>query len=287
MKYFPITVISISLLTAALGGLPEANAAPVIRAASGDSPAAIQGGVDQFRADLGGVNNGAGGGPFASGFRAVNWDGVPDGFSAPNLFPGDFFNSTSQRGIEFTTPGTGFQVSADSDNPSMTPVRYGNINPAYPSMFQTFSSERLFTAVESSILDVTFFVPSMPSVPAYVIGFGAVFAGVDLPDSTSLEFFDLTDNSLTTVFVPSGTSGGLSFLGVSFDGGEQIGRVRITSGNSALGPGIVDGGGVDLVVMDDFVFGEPQAVPEPRAALLVLGAVLALLALRPGRPQSR
>jgi len=54
--------------------------------------------------------------------------------------------------------------------------------------------------------------------------------------------------------------------------------VRITSGNAALSAGVLDGGAIDLVVMDDFIYGEPIAVPEPGTwALLCLGA-LALMA---------
>ena len=54
-----------------------------------------------------------------------------------------------------------------------------------------------------------------------------------------------------------------SFLGVDF-GTAVVSRVRITSGNAALGPGLTDGGIRDLVVMDDFIYGEPvTAVPEP------------------------
>lgn len=45
-----------------------------------------------------------------------------------------------------------------------------------------------------------------------------------------------------------------------FNAGERIARVRITSGNAALGTGVNDGGATDLVVMDDFVYAEPQAL---------------------------
>jgi hypothetical protein len=45
---------------------------------------------------------------------------------------------------------------------------------------------------------------------------------------------------------------------VSFDNGEIVGRVRIISGNAALGPD--ETGTIDLVAMDDFIYGEPVAV---------------------------
>ena len=46
----------------------------------------------------------------------------------------------------------------------------------------------------------------------------------------------------------------LSFLGVRFLD-EQVARVKIRSGNTALGPD--ENRGRDLVVMDDFIYGEP------------------------------
>ena len=52
----------------------------------------------------------------------------------------------------------------------------------------------------------------------------------------------------------------------------MVARVRITTGNSALGPN--DGGAVDVVVMDDFLYREPRGIPEPSAFLLAgLGAL--------------
>jgi hypothetical protein len=47
--------------------------------------------------------------------------------------------------------------------------------------------------------------------------------------------------------------GSLSFLGVGFDGGERVFLVRITSGNRVLKKPARD-----VVVMDDFIYGEPQ-----------------------------
>jgi PEP-CTERM motif len=91
-----------------------------------------------------------------------------------------------------------------------------------------------------------------------------------LPNTTQIQYFDIHDNLVASSFVPPGTvpDGSLSFLGVLFDDGEGIARVRITTGNTALGPH--DGNGVDVVAMDDFLYGEPSPVPEP-STLLLLG----------------
>jgi len=67
---------------------------------------------------------------------------------------------------------------------------------------------------------------------------------------------------------------------VSFNAGEQVGRIRITSGNVALGPN--DGPDNDVVVMDDFLFSEPQAVPEP-GSMLLFGTGLATVAVTVSR----
>src|SRR5438477_5338020 len=252
--------------------------ATIIFSASGANTAAIQATVDAFRASLGTANPNVAG-SFGSGRREINWDGVPDALSAPNNLPANFFNVNSPRGVIFSTPGTGFQVSANAA--SGTAVEFGNINPTYPDLFQTFSPQRLFTALGSDIVDVNFFVPGS-ATPAFTTAFGAVFTDVDLASVTSLQFFGLSNQSLGTFFAPVGpvANASLSFLGVQFNAGETIGRVRITSGNSALGPN--ETGGVDLVVMDDFIYAEPRAVaiPEPPTALLLALAFVAMTGLR-------
>ena len=251
------------LAVLAMSAYSLAHAAAVIFEGSGASAAGIQAAVDMFRTALGPLNPNVVG-SFATGRREINWDGVPDALSAPNLLPANFFNVNSPRGVIFNTPGTGFEVSANAA--SGTPVEFGNINAAYPALFQSFTAQRLFTALGSNIVDVSFLVPGT-AAPAFSNAFGAVFTDVDLANSTSLQFFNLANQSLGTFFVPVGTvaNGSLSFLGVQFNAGETIGRVRITSGNTALGPN--ETGGIDLVVMDDFIYAEPRAAGVPAAQL--------------------
>ena len=245
-----------------------AAAAPITVSGSGSSPADIQAAVDAYRADLGGLNPNVAG-SFGSGRREINWDGVPDALSAPNLLPANFFNVNSPRGAVFTTAGTGFEVSATAA--SGTAVRFGNINATYTNLFQTFSPQRLFTALGSNVLDVNFFVPGS-TTPALTRGFGSVFTDVDLANTTSIEFFAANNASLGVFFVPAANDG-LSFLGVDF-GSNIVSRVRITNGNTALGPN--ETGAVDLVVMDDFLYGEPKGIPEASTLMLLLGGLLGL-----------
>lgn len=240
----------------------SAFAAQVSRTAAGASPAAIQSAVDQFRTDLGGANNGVGG-SFKTGRREINWDGVPDNFSAPNFLPVDFFNANSPRGVVFSSRTTfgdtsAFIVSADSNNPSTTPVRFADIDPSYSGIFQTFSAERLFTARSNNVTDVSFFIPGT-SVPATVSGFGVVFTDVDQNGPTYVKYYGV-NGKLLGFQNAAAANGGLSFVGVSFNGGERVSRVEIVSGNQVLSNGIVDNGASnDLVAMDDFIYGEPRA----------------------------
>lgn len=249
-----------------------ARASAILFSAAGANPAAIQATVDGYRATLGTLNPNVAG-SFGSGRREINWDGVPDALAAPNNLPANFFNSNSPRGVVFSTPGTGFQVSANAA--SGVPIEFSNINPTYSNIFDPFSPQRLFTALGGNITDVNFFVPGT-NTPATVSGFGSVFTDVDLAATTSLEFFAANGASLGLYYALAANNG-LSFLGVLFDAGERVGRVRITSGNAALGPN--DASGTDVVAMDDFIYGEPTvttAVPEP-ASLLSVGASLIFL----------
>lgn len=237
-------------------------AAQVSRTASGANAAAIQATVDQFRTDLGGSNNGVGG-SFTTGRREINWDGVPDNFSAPNFLPVDFFNANSPRGVVFSSKSTfgdtsAFIVSADSNNPTTTPVRFGDVDPSYTNIFTTFSAERLFIARSANVTEVNFFIPGT-SVAATVSGFGVVFTDVDQVGPTYIKLYGVNGKLIGFQNAPAANNG-VSFVGVLFNAGERIARVEIVGGNQILANGVIDNGtGNDLVAMDDFIYGEPRA----------------------------
>ncbi len=258
---------------AALLGVAAAVAAPrasaqTVFSSAGANAAALQPGVDAFRAALGAINPNVPG-SFPAGRREVNWDGVPAQFNSPNPFPPNFFNANSPRGLEYA-PGTPLAVSSVVAGQE----RFADLNPQYASIFTTFSAPRLFASVGTNVYDVLFFVPGS-GTPATTSAFGAVFADVDLANTTSLEFFNVGGASLGRFFAPA-LGQGLSFLGVRFASAD-IARVRVTNGNTALGAN--DGGTVDVVVNDDFIYAEPQAViPEPSTWAL-LGTGLAAVAV--------
>jgi hypothetical protein len=276
MKRLALTGL-IALSTAAPAALGDA-----VTFTGTGSDADVTAALNTYRAALGTLNPNNPG-SVGSGRREINWDGVPDSASAPNAFPADFFNANTNgraRGTVYSTPGSGFQTSADSDNPTATPIDFANLNAQYGGLFRAFSAQRLFTAVDSTITDVNFFIPGS-STPATVSGFGAVFSDVDLAGSTYIEFYDASNALLTTAIAPVSTTAneGASFVGVQFTAGEQVSRVRIVSGNVAPGATGLEGVGQDVVTMDDFIYGEP--VPEPTSlALLGLGALSAFLLRR-------
>jgi hypothetical protein len=275
--------------------------AQVVRSAQGADAAAVQGAVNSFRADLGALNpNGVCAGPCAPGVgrREVNWDGVPDNLSSPGVFPDDFFNANTLapagriRGIQFSSPGS-FRTSADNDsdqdgNPGPQAILFEDLGAGNGADFAAFSAERIFGIVGSNEMDVTFSQPGSPGVPALVKGFGAVFTDVELAGAVRLDYFDINDVLLHSEAAPAfpfvgGDSGkSFSFVGVSF-ASAVVSRVHITNGGFDLGLTPFPVGGPlidDAVAMDDFIYGEPLAVPEPASGVLMLLASVTLLLRR-------
>ncbi len=250
---------------------------PIVFQAGGPTASSIQSTVDAFRAALGNPNNGNAPGVLASGRREINWDGGGANVTTDTpVTPFDAFLNT--RGGRFTTPGTGLSQAPPAGGPQGGLAALFD-NPTYGVIFRTFSPMRLFTSVDSNITEAFFFVPGTNGgVPATVRGFGAVFTDVDRPDgsggkhanrraSTLIQYFGTTaavdddgddedESLLFSGFVPASPGdGSLSFIGIVFDD-ARIARVRIKSGNVAPGPD--DDRKHDVVVMDDFIYGEPQ-----------------------------
>lgn len=246
-----LTMLLVSAILVASCGT---SSQPQIVSAAGDITSA----VDEYRALLGENNGGDPGTKGPTGYREINWDTLPDEFSAPNFYTSDFFNAPEApraRGIILNTDGEGLMVSANATNPSGVLPRFGNINPQYADIFKTFSDEKLFSPIGSNLVVITFFVPGT-NTPATVRGFGAVYTDVDTTH-TAFEYFDKDGNSLGQFETPIADSG-LSFLGVVFDE-AIVASVEVRYGTGALGPD--DGAGdVDVAVMDNFIFGEPQAI---------------------------
>ena len=240
--------------------------------ATGANPAAITPTRDAFRLQIGGGVVAGANGSFGGLRREINWDGVPDVRADANLLPANFFNTNSPRGAVFSTPGTGFLVSANAGQPAAPLFGFAND-------FQTFSTQRLFTAIGSNIVDVSFFVPGT-GIASTTSAFGLIFTDVEVAGDTKMEFFSASNALLYTRDALVAGNQGLTFLGASANSGEQISRVRITSGkNSILSNGVLANPTDDVVVMDDFLYAEPAAVPEPTTALFGL-ALFGLAATR-------
>jgi hypothetical protein len=247
----PVVANVVCVVVVGLIFASSAIAGPVVREAVATDAAGIQAAVDLFRADVGNPNNGNAPGSQLGGRREINWDGGGAAATPTLAIPGPMLNFAN-RGSIFFTPGVGLEISG-------APLaEFGEINPNYPNLFNVFSPPRLFAALNSNIVDVVFHVPGNTAIPAASSGFGAVFTDVDSATSTKMEFYAPDGTLLYEKTVLAGAGDAyLSFLGVSFDAGELIARVRIVSGNAALGPD--ETGTVDLVVMDDFIYAEPVA----------------------------
>ena len=272
MKRFGVVTIAVIGLTAIftahaqnINDVAKDDAAKArVFQAAGPNVASIQGAVDDFRLALG-ANNGivAPPEPLKDGRREINWDGGGSVATTETPTPLDTF--LVGRGARFTTPGSGFVQAPAAGLADVFK------NESYATIFRAFSPVRLFSAVDSAVTDTLFFVPGGGEVRATTRGFGVIFSDVDLPDgtddpaprqankhsSTVIEYFDAAGELLFSSFAPSSPGdGNQSFLGIVFDD-ARIARVRITVGAT---PGSDDSRKRDVVMMDDFIYGEPQAI---------------------------
>ena len=86
--------------------------------------------------------------------------------------------------------------------------------------------------------------------------------------TTTMAFYDVYGKLLFTADVPASKGdASLSFVGVRFED-ARIAYVRIKTGNVVPGP--YDSAKRDVVMMDDFIYGEPQIIEDAYARQSVL-----------------
>ena len=240
------------------------DTSPVVIQAAGPDTGSIQGAVDAFRSILG-DNNLNNPGPLHKGRREINWDGgnpnVLDTTAPVNPFL--YILEHSRQPVQ--TPGLGLSQAPPSGGAQGgLAVLFGN--PTYGNIFRAFSKSRLFTPVGSNITEASFSIPGTNGLaPATVRGFGVIFTDVDQPDgvgvdgrrsSTRIQYFDRNGALIFSSVVPASPgNGNFSFFGIAFDD-ARIASVRIKAGDVAPGPN--DDRQHDIVMMDDFIYGEPQ-----------------------------
>jgi hypothetical protein len=237
--------------------------------------------VDAFRAALGPLNAGLPPGAMPDGRREITWDDAANPYDvAPYFTTGGAY---MDEGIYMSQPRTRVQISAPAGGD--TPPEFGHINPAYPSYFAPFSGTQLFSPLDQNAAEFSLAIPlDCPPAPCIYTGvsrgIGAVFSDVDRPFTTYLQARDAFGRPLGAFFVPA-TPGDetYSFLGIVALQ-PVISRAYFSLGNRPLVEGALETGDVDLVVLDDFIFGDlravPPAIPEPASLVLVGLGIVAL-----------
>ena len=251
MIYAPVLGLAILAACDTLRGPTTTERPAFVAYGAGGDSISVAATLDEFRAALGGALNAPNTAPAASGRREINWDGAPALLTNVDTFPAKFFNVNSQRGVVFGTPGTGLRV--DSTN-------FAAVEPGLGAQLRFFSAKKVFMPVGSNQLDVDFLLVGT-TTSGLVNGFGVVFSDVDRAGSTTVEFLDANGDRLALLAAPAQPGAQLlSFIGAVFET-PIVARVRIVSGDAAVVARIADvsaGGANDIVVMDDFVYGEPQ-----------------------------
>lgn len=219
--------------------------------------------VDRFRYILGGKNNGATPGPLKNGRREINWDG-----GAPFDMPFDFFNRVVPLGAIYHTKGNIFAIS-DPVNGHPKDYKFSSLNRAASKQFIAFSEKRLFTSVKDNVLTQFFRVPGTND-KATVSGFGAVYVDVDRRYTSFLTLYDTRGCRIAKVAVPPRNKG-LSFVGIVVTGVRHAhyNKAPVFKAVLKLGNAPITSRryrrhhyprGRDIVVTDDFIYGEPQKI---------------------------
>jgi hypothetical protein len=206
--------------------------------------------VDQFRQSLGNLNTMPGA---TGGRREISWEAIPDSLLEKKL-PAQFFNQIGpnaspsfQRGLAYA-PTSDFRVSK---------TLFAGIDAEASTEFQAFSGTATFANVAESQWPVMFQVAGTTE-DAAVRGFGMVVSDVDVANSVQIEFFNGNSSIGKLTFPTHSGNSKYSFAAILFDQ-PLITSVKVTH-QGILAPGtkdITQGGSSDLIVMDDFIYGEP------------------------------
>lgn len=270
-----------TVLGALVLGASGAGQAQTIFSGSGTTGATDA--LNAFRVGLGGVNNG-GGPATTTGRREINWDGIA-------LNGTDFGGNTTVIDLGKTVgiPANRFQARGALNDGifAVSGDGFASVNPGTAGHFPAFSPNKTFAMFNGNTIGMSFVLASAPtSVPVFAAtrGFGAIFLDVNTPNTSSIEYFHNT-KSLGKYFVPVGGPGEAEFLGVLFDN-PLITSVKMTVGTDTLfsfdGTNFTPGGaedlahGRDLVVTDDFIYGETQVTPEPPSVILFGAGIAAM-----------
>ena len=218
-------------------GLAPVNADEVF-SDSGANASDIADTVDAFRDALGQLNPNE---PVnvGSGRRQINWDAAPDSISAPNFFPGDFFNfsasPSSPRDRIFDSRNW---IPIERDGRQRAGRRLCKYQCPVRRNLRVIQSRTAvlhrWTALSRKSCSLT--RPTRQPQPT-THGFGMVFSDVDYANTTSIELFDVNDDSIGLYYAENYAGQAnehFSFLGISLDE-SRIARARITTGTTALG----------------------------------------------------
>jgi hypothetical protein len=208
--------------------------------------------MEQFRQALGSLNTQPGA---TSGRRELTWEAVPDELLDKTL-PGQFFNQTGaeanpsfQRGLAYE-PQFDFRVSK---------TQFSSLAPDAANEFTAFSGSATFASVadQPQPWPISFQLAGKTTAAA-VRGFAMVVNDVDIAGSVQIQYFN--GNTLIGIIDVPARSGDspFSFAGLLFR--EPVITSIKVKHQGLLKAGAKDisqGGVTDLVVMDDFIYGEP------------------------------
>jgi hypothetical protein len=282
----PITInSSASVVDANLSQGNPVTGTPTTFFGGGSGQATAAAALASFQAAIGGVNNGAVTQPFASGFRAITWDGVKlDGTDFGGGANTTVISQGNVVGIplnRFQPNGVYFGAVYAVSGSDATGNTFTSVNPSVAGLFPPFSPKNTFAMFNDNGIDFKFVLPSAADstiVSAASRGFGAIFENVEIANTTSIQYFN-GNTLLATEFAPVAGKGKQSFVGALFSS-PIVTRVVLTLGTDVIftfdgttakpGPFADDGVSHNLVTTDNWAFAEP--VPTANGLPIVTGA---------------